>query len=299
MPGLVPSSKKGRPCPFAGKAAMTALLAAGDDVDCGKVEAELAESAQPERTTATRLVAGQSTTPTPYVAGQPGAAWSSEVQHAVRAKLHQTFAESSSVTSEANVTVPGERWSGLLTPAKLVRLAFHDCMPYADGTGGCDGCLMWTSVGSRFERDTLGIYSINASVTDDGNSNGLSATVGVLEAIYTNAAFPSKAQALQLAPRDMGISRADLWAFAGLVAVEYTIEENNLACAKPVMDGSSLHGQCHPRLGESDCEVAAPRPFNFETGRVDCTPEGTYVGGGDSNLSSIPAGRFSLPRPVG
>ena len=21
------------------------------------------------------------------------------------------------------------------------RLAFHDCMPYEDGTGGCDGCL--------------------------------------------------------------------------------------------------------------------------------------------------------------
>ena len=24
---------------------------------------------------------------------------------------------------------------------KAVRLAFHDCMPYEDGTGGCDGCL--------------------------------------------------------------------------------------------------------------------------------------------------------------
>ena len=24
---------------------------------------------------------------------------------------------------------------------KAVRLAFHDCVPYKDGTGGCDGCL--------------------------------------------------------------------------------------------------------------------------------------------------------------
>jgi hypothetical protein len=24
---------------------------------------------------------------------------------------------------------------------KAIRLAFHDCMPYTDGTGGCDGCL--------------------------------------------------------------------------------------------------------------------------------------------------------------
>lgn len=30
---------------------------------------------------------------------------------------------------------------------KLVQLAFHDCLRYQDGTGGCDGCLnykeMW------------------------------------------------------------------------------------------------------------------------------------------------------------
>ena len=24
---------------------------------------------------------------------------------------------------------------------KAIRLAFHDCMPYTDGSGGCDGCL--------------------------------------------------------------------------------------------------------------------------------------------------------------
>ena len=25
----------------------------------------------------------------------------------------------------------------------VVRLGFHDCMKYKDGTGGCDGCLNW------------------------------------------------------------------------------------------------------------------------------------------------------------
>ena len=24
---------------------------------------------------------------------------------------------------------------------KAIRLAFHDCVPYEDGTGGCDGCI--------------------------------------------------------------------------------------------------------------------------------------------------------------
>ena len=25
----------------------------------------------------------------------------------------------------------------------VVRLGFHDCLKYKDGTGGCDGCLNW------------------------------------------------------------------------------------------------------------------------------------------------------------
>ena len=25
----------------------------------------------------------------------------------------------------------------------VLRLGFHDCLKYKDGTGGCDGCLNW------------------------------------------------------------------------------------------------------------------------------------------------------------
>ena len=28
-----------------------------------------------------------------------------------------------------------------------MRLVFHDCVRYTDGTGGCDGCLNWGGVG--------------------------------------------------------------------------------------------------------------------------------------------------------
>ena len=74
--------------------------------------------------------------------------------------------------------------------AKFLRLAFHDCMKYADGTGGCDGCLEWTGVGERFARDELGKFLLNAS--DDGRNNGLQPTVEILEKIYTDPTFPQK-----------------------------------------------------------------------------------------------------------
>ena len=33
---------------------------------------------------------------------------------------------------------------------KVLRLSFHDCIRYEDGTGGCDGCLNWHGVGHRW-----------------------------------------------------------------------------------------------------------------------------------------------------
>ena len=37
---------------------------------------------------------------------------------------------------------------GISAPAVL-RLGFHDCLKYKDGTGGCDGCLNWKGVGAE------------------------------------------------------------------------------------------------------------------------------------------------------
>ena len=33
------------------------------------------------------------------------------------------------------------------TPSRLIQLAFHDCLRYKDGSGGCDGCLNWSGMG--------------------------------------------------------------------------------------------------------------------------------------------------------
>ena len=47
-------------------------------------------------------------------------------------------------------------------PRKVLRLIFHDCIPYEDGTGGCDGCLNLEENGNL------------------ENSNGLQYTVALL-----------------------------------------------------------------------------------------------------------------------
>ena len=60
------------------------------------------------------------------------------------------------------------------------------------------------------------------------DNNGLTNAVEVLEAIYTDPAFPSRAPVLEQSLKESGKSRADLWSLAGITAVEYTIETNNL-----------------------------------------------------------------------
>ena len=32
--------------------------------------------------------------------------------------------------------------------SRLIQLAFHDCLRYSDGTGGCDGCINWSEMGT-------------------------------------------------------------------------------------------------------------------------------------------------------
>ena len=73
-----------------------------------------------------------------------------------------------------------------VTESKLLRLIFHDCIPYADGSGGCDGCMNWEGVGVRFTNPKKWEYQ-NVGKT---NNNGLEWTVDVLEHVYTNPQFP-------------------------------------------------------------------------------------------------------------
>lgn len=151
-----------------------------------------------------------------------------------------------------------------MNAAKILRLTFHDCLKYEDGTGGCDGCLDWHGVG-YFKRFVTGARDRpNAFLTDN---NGLDKTVEGLERIYTRP-LPGFTKSLQ----DTGKSRADLWALAGIVAVEFSIQAQNLVCGgKRFLVNGFNEAQCLQDFG-SGCRVNYTSPIEFRTGRRDCQP---------------------------
>ena len=51
-----------------------------------------------------------------------------------------------------------------------------------------------------------------------------------LELIYTTLDWPFQNASLEVSLRQSGMSRADLWELAGLVALERTLERANRAC---------------------------------------------------------------------
>ena len=65
--------------------------------------------------------------------------------------------------------------------AKVLRLTFHDCLKYDDGTGGCDGCLNWSGMGIRYDGANNKRTYADVGLTDN---NGLRHTVEILEAMY-------------------------------------------------------------------------------------------------------------------
>jgi len=101
------------------------------------------------------------------------------------------------------------------------------------------------------------------------SNNGLRATVEFLEAVYTNPRFPARTPVLDQSLRASNKSRADLWAFAGLVAVEFSANLNNLACGSPEDPWVTGFNQC-VRESSYQCNVSFQRPMMFKTGRRDC-----------------------------
>merc|ERR1719219_1466502 len=80
-----------------------------------------------------------------YVPGTPGAQWSREEVLAVKSKLYYIFGKwggAEALKQIYNGTNPST-WMDVPNGAKMLRLGFHDCLKYNDGTGGCDGCLNW------------------------------------------------------------------------------------------------------------------------------------------------------------
>ena len=117
-----------------------------------------------------------------YVPGTPGASWSFEEMLIVKAKLYSVFSKNGGY--KALRTIYGENmgnWVSVPTEPKYLRLAFHDCLKYEDGSGGCDGCINWEGMDFRYE-DKPGSWRYK-DVTRTSNTN-LDFTMEVLHHIY-------------------------------------------------------------------------------------------------------------------
>ena len=109
----------------------------------------------------------------------------------------------------------------------------------------------------------LSDQQLYADVTKTDN-NGLSWTVEVLEAIYTNPDFPfNMAPKLEISLKDAGKSRADLWAYAAILAVEYGVETNNIQCDDA--HNNDPGEQCHHQQGLPECKVCASIDLGYNS----------------------------------
>merc|ERR1711892_539974 len=152
-----------------------------------------------------------------------------------------------------------------------LRLAFHACLKYEDGSGGCNGCLDL----DKYELST------NAKIPMGAN-NGLNWAVAVLEALYLDKEFPRNTGIvgsrgvpdLDVSLVDMGVSRADLWAFAGIVTVESFILKNHEDCEAGKNGEKSTWCEGMVNGNWTGCEFnlnLTKANMKFETGRSDCT----------------------------
>ena len=167
-----------------------------------------------------------------------GAPWTEEETLIIFKKIQKIFESPAQIVKKyKNIHGDLPNYPPKTTPnaPKMLRLAFHDCLPYTDGESGeisgCDGCLNPTGMMTdMLETFNTGTQEFNGPDLIETNNNGLMFTADILEEIYTNKDFPDNVESLAVSMMESGKSRADLWAFAGLVAAEWGIENNNLAC---------------------------------------------------------------------
>ena len=191
----------------------------------------------------------------------PGASWTEEEAVIIKAKLYAVINAPIVVSKEylsLHPEIGFKRWpegKSMPSAAKLVRLGFHQCLKFSDGSGGCNGCLnnhgmILQNRYSSFFLDSHVIVGIGlenrhkcalggaANLTDKytlpnavkTDNAVLEHTADILEEIFTNASFPSVAMPLQVSLAQSGKSRADLWSLASAVATQWGIERNNRGC---------------------------------------------------------------------
>ena len=164
------------------------------------------------------------------------------------------------------------------TPARLIQLAFHDCLLYEDGSGGCDGCLNWSGMGFKsagMDFFTTDHVQYGATPTQFRTTNNkLQMTVRSLELIYNSNAvnnWPPQSRVLEKSLHESGKSRADLWQLAGNIGLEKAINVTNESGSQRGAHNSETN-LC-AQIGAKNCTMALDRNIPFRTGRVDCVAD--------------------------
>ena len=102
---------------------------------------------------------------TAYQPGSPGGRWTDELVLATRLRVLQM------IHPEWEVKKAQGTWNGVgvktekgqVTENTLMRLVFHDCMRYTDGSGGCDGCII-ELLALHHERPLVGVLLVRVAV---------------------------------------------------------------------------------------------------------------------------------------
>ena len=177
------------------------------------------------------------------VLSNPGAPWSEEEALIVKAKLYAITNQPQKVSNEYLALHPElglDTWpekKSFPSAAKFLRLGFHQCLKFSDGTGGCNGCLNNHGMGLENRHTCKDEKRQDLPDQVQTDNAGLEHTADVLEEIFTNKDFPKIAESLTVSLAESGKSRADLWSFAATFAVEWGIDRNNNGC-----DGSDTLG---------------------------------------------------------
>merc|ERR1719232_487759 len=141
---------------------------------------------------------------TVYVPGTPGAPRSEDEIKSTRLRILQA------IHPDWNVQNDQYKMKGALigrsgnTENKIMRLVFHDCVKYTDGTGGCDGCLNWKGMGAEVPNvfDPEEYYTWTPANKTDNNRLG--DIVETLEKIYTNIDWPFEEASLSASLQQLG-----------------------------------------------------------------------------------------------
>jgi len=216
---------------------------------------------------------------TVYKPGTPGGDWTDEEVASTRQRILMMIHPNWNVKNDLYTLQDRiSKTKGQISENVLLRLQFHDCIPYADGTGGCDGCLNWKGVRAETPKGHLKpdqSYKWNIDPYTTTDNNGLDQVAEYLELIYKTIDWPFKSPTAAggVSLYQAGKSRADLWQLAGLVALERTIERANVACDQDYTARQQI------RLLESreKCLIKLTKPLKFLTGRADCiNTDGDY-----------------------